>query len=282
MSSLWLNGTTGYDSGYINGVLGMDFFKCRFSDARMELCIADPSGHNIAIWQKSLITSILSAGTFLGALAAGSLADTIGRRPSIILACLVFAIGVIIQTASSTVGVLVAGRVVAGLGVGVISATVILYMSEIAPRRIRGALVATYQFAITVGILLAACVAQGTKDRKDSGSYRIPIALQMFWAIILAVGLFLLPESPRYWVKRGHTDKATASLVRIRGEPADSDIVQIELADILANYEYEMSISSSNWSDCLRGGLKPSGNLYRVFVGTALQMFQQLTGVNFM
>jgi len=193
----------------------------------------------------------------------------------------IFMAGVIVQVASSSVGVLIAGRVIAGLGVGIVSTTVILYMSEIAPRKIRGALVAGYQFAITIGLLLASCVGEATKDRTDSGSYRIPMSIQFLWAIILAVGLFVLPESPRYYVTKGETEKAIASLCRVRGQPADSEYVQAELAEIQANYEYEMSIAKASWIDCFSGGLKPSGNLYRVITGTALQMFQQLTGVNF-
>jgi MFS transporter, SP family, sugar:H+ symporter len=175
----------------------------------------------------------------------------------------------------------VVGRVIAGFGVGIISATVILYMSEIAPKKIRGAIVSGYQFAITIGLFLAAIVDEQTKDRNDTGSYRIPIAIQFLWAIILAAGLSVLPDSPRYFVKKGQTDKAIASLVRVRGQPAESEYIQAELAEIQANLEYEMSIAQSSWIDCFRGGLHPSGNLYRVLVGTFLQMFQQWTGVNF-
>ena len=71
-------------------------------------------------------------------------------------------------------------------------------MSEIAPRKVRGAVVAGYQSCITIGILLANCVVYATQNRRDTGSYRIPIAVQFLWAIILAGGLALLPESPRY------------------------------------------------------------------------------------
>ena len=74
-------------------------------------------------------------------------------------------------------------------------------MSEIAPRKVRGAVVAGYQFCITIGILLANCVVFATQNRRDTGSYRIPIAVQFLWAIILAAGLALLTESPRFWVK---------------------------------------------------------------------------------
>jgi MFS transporter, SP family, sugar:H+ symporter len=169
----------GFDSGYINGVLAMDHFIHLHTDAT-----ALPSS------KKSLIVSILSAGTFFGALMAGDIADYTGRRTTIIIGCFIFIVGVILQTASSTgLGLIVTGRLVAGFGVGFVSAIIILYMSEIAPRKVRGAIVAGYQFCITIGLLLASCVTYGTQNRNDSGSYRIPIALQMLWAIILGMPL---------------------------------------------------------------------------------------------
>jgi len=90
----------------------------------------------------SLTTSILSAGTFFGAIIAGDMADLIGRRFTIILGCLIFCVGGILEVASTGLGVMVAGRLIAGFGVGFISAVVILYMSEIAPKKVRGAVVA--------------------------------------------------------------------------------------------------------------------------------------------
>jgi MFS family permease len=83
----------------------------------------------------------LSAGTFFGALFAGSLADWIGRRSTIIAGCGIFSLGVVLQVASTTVAVLVSGRLIAGIGVGFVSAVIILYMSEVAPKAIRGAIV---------------------------------------------------------------------------------------------------------------------------------------------
>jgi MFS family permease len=81
------------------------------------------------------------------------LADWFGRRFTIIAGCVVFIVGVILQTASSSLGLLVAGRVIAGFGVGFVSAVIIMYMSEIAPRKVRGAIVSGYQFCITIGLL---------------------------------------------------------------------------------------------------------------------------------
>lgn len=120
-----------------------------------------------------------------------------------------------------------------------------------------------------------------TKDRTDTGNYRIPIAIQFIWAIILAGGLMCLPDSPRYFVKKGQLEKAGDALRRLRGQPVDSDYIQNELAEIVANEEYERSIIPttgfvSSWMQCFTGGLRKSNsNLRRTILGTSLQMMQQ-------
>jgi sugar porter (SP) family MFS transporter len=276
----------GYDSGYINGVLGSPIFIKAVEGLNSAGEI--PSKLNSS--NTSLITSILSAGTFFGAIIAGDVADRIGRKWTVIFGCLIYMIGVIIQMLTGigdALAVIVVGRLVAGVGVGFESAIVILYMSEICPKAVRGALVAGYQFCITIGILLASVVVYTTKDRTDTGNYRIPIGIQFAWAIILAGGLMTLPDSPRYFVKRGQLEKAGDALRRLRGHPVDSDYIQNELSEIVANEEYERSIIPtttfiSSWMQCFSGGLRKSNsNLRRTILGTSLQMMQQWTGVNF-
>ena len=288
----------GYDTGWMGGVLNMDYFIKQYTGAEypdVHLPNASPdeitkyrnSTFKIPPQQQSLVTSILSAGTFLGAIMAGDLADLLGRRMTIILGCAIFTLGGILETASTGLGVMVAGRLFAGFGVGFISAIVILYMSEIAPRKVRGAVVAGYQFCITIGILLATCVVYATQGRRDTGSYRIPIAIQFLWAVILAVGLALLPESPRFYVKKGKLDKAAAALGRVRGQPLDSQYIQDELAEIIANHEYEMAVVPQtsylgSWAACFRGKItNPASNKRRTILGILMQMMQQLTGINF-
>ncbi|KAA8624913.1 hypothetical protein PtrV1_00593 [Pyrenophora tritici-repentis] len=269
----------GYDSGYINGVLGMNFFKQRFGSPSNDKDAY--SGLMYRTWEKSLIVSILSAGTFFGALIAGSVADWIGRRSTIIAGCGIFSLGVALQVASTSVGVLVPGRLIAGFGIGFVSAVIILYMSEIAPKRFRGAIVSGYQFCITIGLLLAAVVDNRTQHRMDSGSYRIPMSLQWLFALVLGVGLFLLPESPRWYIKKGRNTDAARALATLRGQSPNSDYVNDELKELVANHEYEMRTMRAGWGDCFTGGWKPSSNLRRVVLGMALQMMQQWTGVNF-
>jgi MFS family permease len=152
---------------------------------------------------------------------------------------------------------LVPGRLIAGIGIGFVPAVIILYMSEIAPKAVRGAIVSGYQFCITIGLLLAAIVDNGTKDRMDSGSYRIAMSMQWLFSIVLATGLFFLPDSPRWYVKRNRLDDAARSLSIFRGQPANSQYVQNELAELVANYKYEMTHMQAGWMDCFRGGWKP-------------------------
>merc|ERR1712000_272925 len=221
----------GYDSGYINGVAASK----EFIEA-----IMGPGATALSSSRSSLITSILSAGTFFGALIAGDLADMMGRRPTIIAGCGIYLAGVVIQMfAASALATIVVGRLVAGFGVGFVSAIIILYMSEICPRKVRGMLVSGYQFCITIGIMLASIVCNFTQDRPDSGSYRIPIGIQFAWGTILAVGLFFLPDSPRFYVKKGKLEQARKVLGRLRGQPLESEYIELELAEIVANAEYE-------------------------------------------
>ena len=134
----------------------------------------------------------------------------------------------------------------------------------------------SYQLAITIGLLLAAIVNNSTHDRNDTGSYRIPIAVQFAWAIVLISGMLILPETPRYLIKSDKPEKAARSLSRLRRLPADHPAIQDELAEIQANHEHELSIGKASYLDCFRGVI-----LKRLLTGCGLQALQQLTGINF-
>lgn len=185
----------------MSGVLGMPYFVSQYTGIPYDYDTGAPIGvdkadFTLPSWEKSLMVSILSCGTFAGALVAGDIADLIGRRLTIILGCAIFASGCVLEIASTNqVGVFVLGRLIAGSGGGCVSAIVILYMSEIAPMKVRGAMVSGYQFCVTIGLMLASCVVYATEARSDTGSYRIPIGVQFLLTMILATGLFLLRKS---------------------------------------------------------------------------------------
>ncbi|KAI9739464.1 MAG: Plasma membrane low glucose sensor [Claussenomyces sp. TS43310] len=264
----------GYDTGTISGILAMSYWQNQFSTG-----YRDATGHlNVDAGQTSEVVSILSAGTFFGALSAAPAGDYLGRRMGLIASCCVFIFGVILQTASTALSMFVAGRFFAGYGVGLVSALIPLYQSETAPKWIRGVIVGSYQLAITIGLLLAAVVDNSTHDRNDTGSYRIPIAVQFAWALVLITGMLILPETPRYLIKRGKDDKAAKSLAKIRRLPLDHPAIIAELAEVRANHEYELAIGKSSYLDCFsnRGHMRK-----RLLTGCLLQGLQQLTGINF-
>ncbi|KAG7663848.1 uncharacterized protein J8A68_002596 [[Candida] subhashii] len=259
----------GYDTGTISGILAMPYVK--------ELFPADHTAFRAD--ESSLIVSILSAGTFIGALSAPLFSDRIGRRWTLIISTLiVFNIGIILQTIATTIPPLVAGRFMAGLGVGLVSAVCPLFIAETTPKWIRGAMVSTYQLAITLGIFLAACVNQGTSTRNDTGSYRIPIALQFLWSIILGGGMFLLPETPRFYVSKENYYEAKNSLRRLRKLPIDHPDLIDEFEDIKANYEFESQYGKASWGKVFQNINKQHR---RLFMGVTIQALQQLTGINF-
>ena len=134
-----------------------------------------------------------------------------------------------------------------------ISATIPLYQSETSPKWIRGAVVGCYQFAITIGLLIAAIVDNATKDRNDTGAYRIHIAVQFAWAIIMFVGCIFIPETPRWYIKKGRPEKAAKSLSKLRKLDIQHPALVEELAEITAI----------------------------LWIGCGLAAVQQLTGINF-
>ncbi|KAG6014181.1 hypothetical protein E4U54_005705 [Claviceps lovelessii] len=262
----------GYDTGTISGILAMPYWQDTFSTG-----YRNPEGHlDVTTNQESAIVSILSAGTFFGALLSPFMSDVIGRRLALMISCWVFNLGVILQTAATEIPTFLAGRFFAGLGVGLISALIPLYQSETAPKWIRGAIVGAYQFSITVGLLLAAIVNNATQGRYDTGSYRIPIAVQFAWSLILFIGMMILPETPRFLIKAGKGDKAAKALGTLRRLPADHPAIADELAEIKASHDHEMKLGSASYLACFKPPL-----LKRQLTGMAIQGLQQLTGINF-
>jgi sugar porter (SP) family MFS transporter len=124
-------------------------------------------------------------------------------------------------------------------------------------------------------LLLAAIVDNATKERADTGSYRIPLAVQIAWALVLIVGMFSLPETPRYLIKRNRPEAAARSLARLRRLPMNSPYLA-EIADIAQHHERELNLGGNGYLDCFKGTLGK-----RLATGCLLQAFQQLTGVNF-
>ncbi|KAG6027306.1 glucose transporter [Claviceps citrina] len=267
----------GYDTGAINGILAMPAFKTRFG-ANCPSSITSDMPTQICPQDSSLIVAILSAGTAVGALLAAPAGDSLGRRITLLIAVGVFCIGAICQVCANAIPLLLIGRALAGVGVGAISVLVPLYQSEMAPKWIRGTLVCAYQLSITIGLLSASVINIITSKLDNSAAFRVPLGLQIIPAIILTAGLLILPETPRFLVKRGKNEAAGLSLSRLRRLDITHPALVEELQEIIANHQYELTLGPSSYKDVFCG----SPHLgRRTFTGCGLQMLQQLTGINF-
>ncbi|KZO93465.1 general substrate transporter [Calocera viscosa TUFC12733] len=263
-----------YDIGVISGCLVMPDFIDRFGE---------PTGLNGAMVlspsRQSLITSLLSVGTFVGALAQAFTADSMGRRGSIAFWAALFTVGVAIQVSTTySLGQIVFGRFFAGLGVGAMSAIVPLYNGEAAPKKIRGSLLALYQFQIMTGLFISYCIDLGTSNLSGSASWRIPVGIQMLWGLILILALVILPESPRHLLGLHREDDARKVIASLNSVPVDDILVYETIEELREAIREENEGGKATWLECFSHRNK----LYwRTINGMMLQFVQQLNGQNF-
>lgn len=177
------------------------------------------------------------------------------------------------------------GRFVAGLGVGNLSVGVPMFQSECSPRQIRGAVVASYQLFITIGILVANLVNYGVREIEWSdASWRAVIGIGIGCSIPLGLGVLVLPESPRWLANREDWEGARASLARLRGvkhEP-ENVFVQEDLNEMRDILQKEHDTGKGTWLECFI--LRKNGidkQVYRTFLGMSIHFLQQWTGVNY-
>lgn len=263
----------GYDTGLVNSLIDMKYVIKHLS----------PNHSYFTTKEQSIIVSFLSLGTIIGALIAPLISDSFGRKITIIASVVsVFFIGNSLQIASDNMQLLVAGRVVSGVGLGLISAVIPLYQSEAAHKYLRGAIISTYQWAITWGLLVSSAVSQGTNQMDSAASYRVPIGLQYIWTSVLAIGMIFFPESPRFYVLKDKLDKAAKSLSYLRGVPPTDTGVLEELVEIKATYDYERSFGTSTLLDCFKSSKTRPKQTLRMLSGLSLQACQQFSGINFL
>ncbi|KAJ7894575.1 general substrate transporter [Mycena leptocephala] len=263
----------GYDIGVISGCLIMPDFVDRFgqvgADGQMFLSSS----------RQSIITSLLSAGTFVGALAQAFTSDRFGRRGSILIWSGIFTIGVAIQTGTArSIVQLTIGRFVAGLGVGALSAIVPLYNGETAPKALRGTFLVLYQLQIIIGLFLSYVLDLATHSIKNSASWRVPVGLQLVWGLALLSGIFFLPESPRHLLGNGKKEEARQVIAELNGVPLDDALVTETVEELQFAINEENAGGKATWAECFssRNAMwKRTGN------GMMLQFIQQLNGQNF-
>jgi sugar porter (SP) family MFS transporter len=240
--------------GYDNGIIGAALLFIR-----RDLPLTS--------WQEGAVVSATVLGAMLGALGSGPAADRLGRQRILLWAGVVFTVGALGAGAAATVGMLVASRFILGLGIGIASVVVPLYLAEMAPARDRGVVTSLNQYMIIVGTALSAALGYALAF---AGSWRWMLLVGVFPAIVLMIGMIVMPDTPRSLVRRGQDDNARAVLVSLRGDTAEAER---ELGEITAVERHQrdthsVALLSAPWVRRL------------LFLGALLAIFQQVTGIN--
>lgn len=213
-------------------------------------------------------TAAVPLGALVGAIIAGRVTEYLGRRRVLMIAALLFAAGALAAAAVTSIPMLIGARLVLGLAIGVAAVVSPLYIAEAAPLQVRGAMVSTYQLAITAGIV--ASYLTGLLIGGDD-TWRIMFALGAVPGIVFLVGMMFLPESPRWLVRHGQEEQAAASLRRLRGPDAD---LSRELAAIREVAHAENSAGAAP-ARLTAAWVRPA-----LIVGAGLFFLQQLSGIN--
>ncbi|CCO31714.1 putative quinate permease AltName: Full=Quinate transporter [Rhizoctonia solani AG-1 IB] len=169
----------------------------------------------------------------------------------------------------------------ASLKGNIVSVLQAAYISECAPREIRGRLTGMYQLMNVTGVMLSFWTNYGlqtnAKSELDHWTWRAAFIIQMVPGVVMTIGMVTQPESPRYLVQRGRIEDAARSLGRLRGRPADDPAVRGVLSEIIADFEGRAHLNL--WQQC-KASFKDATTFYRVFISIILMFFQQWTGTN--
>ncbi|KAJ5717352.1 hypothetical protein N7488_002998 [Penicillium malachiteum] len=265
----------GYDTGVMSSVLALDSFKKDFGLPLSTSGFASAKNSQVS----SNVVSLLTAGCFFGSIFAAYINDRIGRRYSLMIFSLIFLVGAAMQVgAHHEIGLIYAGRVVAGLGIGGMSSITPVFVSENCPPEYRGRIAGLFQEFLVIGSTFAYWLDYGVSLRIPEGTkqWRTPVAVQLIPGGLMLIGLFFLKESPRWLMKQGRREEALTSLAYIRNEAEDSEEVQKEMAEIHAAIEEELLVTEGvTWKECLQ-----KSNRYRFFLAFFIMFWQQFSGTN--
>src|SRR4029077_15935831 len=239
----------GYDTAAISGAV--IFIKQQFF---------------LSTFPEELVVGMVLVGAALAALGGGRLSDRLGRRTTLILTSVIFILGALICAFADSFQTLLVGRAIVGVGIGLASTPVPVYISEVSPPKARGWQVSLFTLAIPIGILAAYIVDYAFAG---SGGWRWMLGLAAVPGVMLGLGMLSLPESPRWLAKHGQTDNALTILKRIRG---NSDVTA-EFQEIRSTLS--QASERGHWTDLFSPAVRPA-----LIVGVGLAIFQQITGIN--
>ena len=193
---------------------------------------------------------------------AGAFAHFFGRKIALWLACVLNLIGCAIQIATVNQGVVYLGRLILGIGNGFLVTFSNIYTAEAAPAHLRAVMVALFSEWVNIGSIVGATVTNSTRHRLDKASYQIPIGILFVVPVVLSIGLFFVPESPRYLLNKGRTEAARKALETLRGNSLRPEELELEWVEMAKGIEEEQRTAKTIGPvDMYKGSLPPFSNL---------------------
>ncbi|KAF4996695.1 hypothetical protein FGRMN_4353 [Fusarium graminum] len=231
---------------------------------------------------KANVSAMVQIGCVGGALIAFLICDKIGRIWATRQLCIVWIVGIIIFMANGgNLGAIYTGRFVAGLGIGQTAVVGPVYLAEIAPTAVRGLCTCVFSGFVYLGIVLAYFANYGCSRHMGDNTHArwlVPTSLHIMFAGLILILTFFVDESPRFLIKKGQTEKATAAMARLRQQDPESDYITREIAAIQASHEHELeSVNNSFLGTCKELFLN-SSNLYRLYLASMVQVLAQWSG----
>ncbi|CAN6675189.1 galactose transporter [Trichomonascus vanleenenianus] len=225
------------------------------------------------------ISATFDLGSFAGCIITCFIGERLGRRKTIMLGCAIHIVGGILQASSFGIPQLIVGRLVAGVGNGLITSTLSIWQSETCGALYRGKMIAAQLGILTLGAVLCAWINFGMKFVNSSFAWRFPVGLQCLFAILCGGMASWLPESPRWLISNDRTDEGAVVISLLLRKPIDSAEVQVMKNEIVINAEHEKEIAKkTSWKDLFQND--ETQNLRRIVLGALTQLFQQLGGIN--
>uniref|UniRef100_A0A0D6R2X7 Major facilitator superfamily (MFS) profile domain-containing protein n=1 Tax=Araucaria cunninghamii TaxID=56994 RepID=A0A0D6R2X7_ARACU len=261
----------GYDIGISGGVTSMpDFLNKFFPDVYRKEIAAKASDY--CRFDSQILTSFTSSLYIAGlvsSLSASAVTRAFGRKVSMLSGSITFLIGAALNGTAVNVAMLIIGRIMLGFGVGFANQSIPIYLSEMAPPKLRGALNIGFQLFNGIGVLSANLINYGTA-KIDGWGWRLSLGLAGVPAVIMLVGSLFLPDTPNSLIERGNPDKAKAMLERIRGTPN----VHAEFDDLIEASQNSETVQRP-FRNILTRKYRP-----QLVMAIFIPFFQQMTGIN--